>query len=1105
MNLKSCIALLILGVGALAAQEGHGYYRYPAVYGNTIVFTSEGDLWQVSVEGGPARRLTSHPAGESHARFSPDGKTIAFQANYEGAGEVYTMPATGGLPRRRTFGGGTPVGWTPDGRILFVSGIYSGLPDAQLATIDEDNAVTRIPLSQASHGVYDPSGKTLFFTRLPFQGSQAKRYKGGTAQKLWKFDGSSEAVPLTANYDGTSREAMYWKGRVYFASDRDGTMNIWSMDEKGGGLRQHTKHQGWDVLNAQMGDGRIVYQWGADIHLYDIASNRDRKVEITLASDFDNLRERWVRNPFDYTTSAHIAPDGNAVVLVSRGRVFVAPAKQGRLAEATSHKPARYRDTRMLPDGKTLLALSTESGEIEIWTIPANGVGPGERLTTDGKVLRWEAIPSPDGKYAAHLDKDNQLWLLDLKTKVNKKLMLNDFSGNYGPAFENLAWSPDSRWLAFTSAAPNSFSVVNVYNVETGAITPLTSDRYNSENASWSADGNYLYFVSDRSLRSTVTSPWGPRQPDPFFDKPNKVYELALKKGLRSPFEPADELHPDKPADAKPVDAAKPAGAAKADGAAKPTEPAKPAAVKVEIDFDGIGSRLEEVPVAPGNYRNLQTADKRLCWIDRDRSDPAKNALACLDIANKGDKPETLMEGVNSFEVTPDGKKMMVRKQNELYIFDAAIKEAAAKTPKTLTDSRVDLKDWSFTVIPVQEFKEAFLDAWRLHRDYFYDKNMHGVNWPLMRDKYGELIQRVRDRDELNDLIAQMVSELSVLHTFVRGGDVRTAPDQVRLASLGARLERNAAAGGWTVAHIYRNDPDRPDKRAPIARPGVDVKEGDVIVAINGQPTLAAGHPLELMRNQAGKQVLLRVQPAAQKETRDVVVKPIPMEQERDLRYHEWEYTRRLATDTLSGGRIGYVHLRAMGPQDIAQWVENYYPVFDREGLIIDVRHNNGGNIDSWILGKLLRQAWMYWQPRQGKPTWNMQYAFRGPLVVLCDEWTASDGEAFSEGFRRLHLGKVIGVRTWGGEIWLSGSNVLADRGIASAAETGVYGPERSWLIEGHGVEPDIVVDNLPHATFEGRDAQLEAAVKLLHEQIGKAKLLVPERPEYPDKSFKGK
>lgn len=397
-----------------------------------------------------------------------------------------------------------------------------------------------------------------------------------------------------------------------------------------------------------------------------------------------------------------------------------------------------------------------------------------------------------------------------------------------------------------------------------------------------------------------------------------------------------------------------------------------------------------------------------------------------------------------------------------------------------------------------------FTEAWRLERDYFYDPAMHGVDWDGVLEKYKPLVDRVATRAELSDLIAQMVSELSALHIFVRGGDVRSGDDNIRPASLGAELARDEAAGGYRVEHIYKTDPDEPGGLAPLARPDVRVGDGDIIESINGVPSLSVASPSLLLRNKAGQQVLLRVKPAGGGDARDVVVVPVSPEADAELRYDEWEYTRRLLVDEWSGGKIGYVHLRAMGGGNIAEWARDYYPIFNRQGLIVDVRHNRGGNIDSWILSRLMRKAWFYWSQRVGQsPTWNMQYAFRGPMVALCNERTASDGEAFSEGFRRLGLGKVIGTRTWGGEIWLSASNFLVDRGIATAAETGVYGPEGEWLIEGHGVDPDLVVDNLPHATFKGEDAQLKAAVEHLLKEIAEKKPEQPPIPKYPDKSFR--
>jgi tricorn protease len=470
-----------------------------------------------------------------------------------------------------------------------------------------------------------------------------------------------------------------------------------------------------------------------------------------------------------------------------------------------------------------------------------------------------------------------------------------------------------------------------------------------------------------------------------------------------------------------------------------------------------------------------------------------------MSLAIGGDdaRPAPVLEDVQSYELTGDGRKLMVRRAQEIYVFDAG-----ARAPQSLVESRVDLAGWSFSVDPREEWQHHFLDAWRLERDYFYDPKMHGVDWPAVLEKYRPLAARVTDRIELNDVIAQMVGELSALHIYVRGGDARTAAEEAAVPSLGGVLERDDDAGGWRVTRIYRSDPDIPAELAPLAQPGVDVHEGDVIVAIDGVSTLDVADPAVLLRNKAGRQVRLTVR-SGSADPRDVIAQPASQARERDLRYDEWEYTRRLAVDSLAQGKVGYVHLRAMGGGDIAQWAREYYPVFRRPGLIIDVRHNGGGNIDSWLLGKLLRRTWFWWQPRVGEAYGNMPYAFNGPIVVLVNERTASDGEAFAEGFRKLGLGRLIGNRTWGGEIWLSQSNFLADRGIATAAEQGVYADGR-WLIEGWGVDPDVVVENTPVSTAQGRDAQLEAAVKLLLQDIARKPVTTPPPPPYPDKRRRG-
>jgi tricorn protease len=1069
----------------------NGYYRYPAIYKDIIVFTSEGDLWSVNIKGGLAQRLTTHPGMESFPAISPDGTTIAFSAQYEGPTEVYTMPLTGGLPVRRTFSGqaSTVVGWTPDGKILYSSQKYSTLPNTQLVLIDpKTGSETIFPLSQAADGNFDPSSQTIFFTRLPFQGSYTKRYKGGTVQNLWKFTkGSEEAVPLTADYPGTSKNPMFWQGRIYFVSDRDGNMNLWSMDLNGRSLKQHTSHQGFDVSSPSLHDGKIAYQLVADLRVYDIASQADRRIDITLPSDFDQMREKWITKPLDYLTSANISPGGDRVALTSRGNIFVAPVGDGRWIRVSRKEGVRSRSARFFPDGKTLLVLSDENGEWEFHRFPANGLGPGEQLTTGAKVIRFDGIPSPDGRWIAFADKDNQLWLHNLEKKSSSRVAVSETD-----MFDDLVWSPDSRWLAYVQRAGNQFTQIMLLNVETGQTTELTDDRVDSHNPAWSPDGKWLYFLSDRYFQSAVGSPWGARQPEPYFDKTTKIYAIALAARETFPFEPSNEL---KNESKEPKEES--ATPAKADKSADLSEKKidKERAPKMTIDLPGIQDRVFEVPLPAGVYSGLTLNEKILFFVDRESRAAGRSKLQAVEIKNKNIQAKTLIEDVRNFTLSADGKKILVHKGSDLYVI-----EASASAPSALAEKKVDLSKWTFSIEPRQEWNQMFIDAWRMERDYFYDRNLHNVDYNGLLKRHLPFVERVSDRYELNDLIAHLVGELSALHTFVRGGDLRQSPDNVTPGCLGARLLRDEAKGGYRIDHIFLSDPEYPERCSPLAKPMINIREGDMITSINGTPILSVADPSLLLRNTAGQQVLLEVKPASGGQAVKAIVYPITVGAESDLRYAEWEYTRRLEAEKMGKGDIGYVHLRAMGGNNYTEWVKNFYPVFNRKGLIIDVRHNRGGNIDSWILEKLLRRAWFYWQPRVGNPTWNMQYAFRGHMVVLCDEYTASDGEAFSEGFRRLGLGKVIGTRTWGGEIWLSSSNILVDRGLASAAETGVYGPEGSWLIEGHGVVPDVIVDNLPHAAFLGKDAQLEAAVKYLQEKIRKEPVEIPKHPPYPDK-----
>ncbi|MHC4924886.1 MAG: S41 family peptidase, partial [Planctomycetota bacterium] len=874
-----------------------------------------------------------------------------------------------------------------------------------------------------------------------------------------------------------------------------------SMKVDGTDLQQHTNHKGWDAVTPSMHDGRIVYQQGADLRLLDVRSGEDRLVDIRLPSDFEQRRERWVKDAPKWITAAHPSPDGKRVALTARGMVFIATHGPGRLVQVTRESGVRYRHARFLPDGKTLLA-------VEFCTLPADGIGEERSLSSDADVFRGAPSPSPDGRRFAWKDKEHRIWIRNIEDGT--ATMIHEARVSWNLDDPDLRWSPDGRWLAFVDWADNQHVQVLLYGVESKTLDVLTSDRTDSYSPAFSPDGKWLYFISDRHFDSVVRHPWGSRQPDPFFDHTGRIYALSLKSGERFPFQEPDELVEDDKGDGKEKKDKKDGkpgeeGGKKDDGEKKEDKEEKKESPfldlePITIDREGLQDRLFVVPVPPGNYERLWCGEKHLYWIRREVTPKRTRDLVAAPIADEDVKVETVMAGIASWEPTMDGKSVMIRKGPSVHIVPANGKPAG-KPDKTA----VDLSKWIFTVNPVVEWRQVFHEAWRMHRDFYWDKNMHGVDWSAMREKYLPLVDRVTNRGELSDLIGQMLSETSTLHTFVYGGDNREGDDKVDVGSLGVEWDYDAAANVWSIARIYRGDPDYPSERSPLSRPDLGVGAGDIVESVNGVPFTGPDAPGVHLRGKAGLQVRLRIRDAETRKSRDVIAKPLAARAAGNLRYTDWEVRTRESVDTLGDEQIGYVHLRAMGAGDIAAWTRQYYPVFRRKGLILDVRHNRGGNIDSWLLGKLMRKAWYFWSPRKGPTYANMQYAYRGHIIVLCNERTGSDGESFAEGIRRLELGPILGTRTWGGGIWLSSRPWLLDRGFATASETAVYGPEGKWLIEGTGLTPDIIVDNPPRVTFLGKDTQLEAAVDYLRKKIAEDPRDIPPAPPRPDKSFDNK
>jgi tricorn protease len=1088
------VAVLLFLASPRSGQAEEGFYRFPTLHGDTVVFTAEGDLWTVSTAGGAARRLTTHAAEERQAAISPDGEWLAFAASYDSGREAYVMPLAGGAPRRLTWDGqGVSVqGWTPKGEVLYATQAVVGpLGRRVLRAVDPETlAVRTLPLHDAHEAAFDPVQGTVFFTRLGLQltGDNARAYRGGALAQLWRFEPGSgaEAVRLASADPADDHRPMWWQGRLVFVSDASGAHNVWSMASDGSDRRQHTFHRDWDVRGANLDAGRVVYQLGADLRLLDLASGDDRRLAIELVSDFDQRRVRRHDEPLSYLSTASLAPAGDALLLTARGRLAkVAPGPQRRVEIAV---PAvhRARAGVLSVDGRHVFAITDATGEQEIWRFAADGSAAAEPLTSDGRIHRWSLHPSPDGRWLAHDDKSGRLFLLDLETRANRQIDQGPGVGD--DPYAQVVWSPDSKTLALVRAdSASQRNQILLYDLATGRLERLTSDRYPSFAPAFSPDGKWLYFLSDRHYVATPGAPWGDRNLGPQFDRRTKVYAYALQPALRFPFQAADELAAGERATASPAqaasDGATPAAAKGGRGKGASAEPAAPTPADElpAIVWSGLADRLYEVPIAPANYRGLLVDQARLYLLDAGSGADAKPSLLTLAIASDGPSPEVFASEVAEVALSKDRKKLYFQKWKSGGAGAMYLVDAGAKAPADLTKAEVRVGDWRLALSPHEEWRQMFVDAWRMHRDFSFDPQHRGVDWAAVRAKYEPLVARLTARGELDDLLAQMASELGILHSQIRPGELPGDEENTELAGLGAELVREE--GGARVRHVYRTEAELPSERGPLARAGVDVRVGDLITAVNGRAVTTVPDLAELLADQAGQQVLLEVERGGS--THRVVVLPVSADREANLRYQDWVQATRERVEVAGAGRIGYLHLRAMGAADLATFARELYANLEREGLIIDVRRNRGGNIDSFLIEKLLRRVWGYWAAAGQLPSTNMQQTFRGHVVVLIDQLTYSDGETFAAAVKALGIAPLVGMRTAGAGIWLSDRNALADAGMARVAEFAQFrASDGSWLIEGSGVSPDVEVDNPPHASFRGEDAQLARALAILAERM---------------------
>jgi len=1080
-----------VSVGALfpafaAEIPPDGFYRYPSIGKGIIVFSAEGDLWKAPSSGGVALRLTAHEGEEIFPKISPDGRLIAFTAQYEGNDDVYVMTVAGGEPTRLTYhpAPDQALGWTPDGKILFRSRRDTPNNDFRIYTIaPEGGAPQLIPLEPAAWISFEPNGSRIAMQKIGLEFHNWKRYKGGEAEKI--YVGALEPLNFAevSRYDGKSAFPMWNQdGRIYFVTDRWGRPNLASMNPEGGEVKRLTDFEDYDVRWPSLGDGKIVYQHKMDIWVYDIASGRNEMVPIQLPSDRLQTRERFV-DPQAYLKGWALSKDGERMVLETRGDLFVARTKKkGLIRRITESSAARTQFPAFAPDGKTIAAWTEVDGEQQLLLRAADN---GEAPKQIGQVEPgWHFAPawSPDGKSLAWGDEKYQIRVTDVANGLTAVIDRGEYE------ITRYTWSPDSRYLAYEILQSNLLTQIRIWDGQTSKSYPATEPAYNASFPAWGPKGKYLFFLSDRFI-------------NPFLDKFEARFivndatlpcVLALQADGKLPFAPRGDLDPAKPED-KDKDKDK-----------DPKEKDKPKEEKVEpitIDFDGLMDRFVQAPVEPGNYSDLYALEGKLHWLktpnrgmmpfkeDAAEQEPTSE-LQTYDLEKE--KLTTLTSDVKAYAVSLDGKVLVYQTKDGFVRLEAGA--TAAPKDDEAKEAKVDLSGWSLRVNPREEWKQMLHEAWRLQRDFFYDPKMHGVDWPGVWKQYGGLADRIASRGDLADCLGEMFGELNVSHAYHGGGDIR-AGKKVGAGLLAADFRYDPESGFWQILKIYRGDYPMPDWSSPLARADLRVRAGQWLVAIDGKPLAKGEDYLKRLADRAGHEVELSISDAPSlKAARRVVVKPVA--EDTRIRYATWVRENREYVDQKSKGQVGYIHLYDMDARGLREFARDYPFQARKRGLIIDDRWNHGGFVAPMILAHLDRKLLAIGGTRHGNVDTVPSRVLPGHLAALINRQGGSDCETLALGFKEFKLGPVIGTRTWGGWVGIRGDKPLRDGGMITQPEFGGWDPRgKAWIIEGHGVDPDVEIDLAPDGLIHGHDLQLDRAVDGLLEQIAKDPRDLPPAP----------
>jgi len=1117
-------ALLACMLGAAIAQTdtttlaapNARMLRYPDVSATQIVFVYAGDIWVAPKTGGVAQRLSSPRGEETFPRFSPDGSQIAFSGNYDGNMDIYVIPAAGGLPRRLTFHGGNDrvLEWYPDGKsILFSSGRASEKDRfSQLWKMPAAGGLpSKLPLPYGEFGSISQDGKTLAYVPITTDFSTWKRYRGGMAPTIWLFDLEKQTARNLTGNESANSQPMWHDTTLYFVSDRDKNQraNIWAYDTKKDKFRQVTTFDKFDVHFPSIGPEDIVFENGGRLYLLNLESEKCTEVQIQAPTDRATLKPR-LQNVSGAIENPDVSPSGKRAVFQARGEIFTVPAENGVVRNITRSSGVAERYPAWSPDGKTIAYFSDRSGEYELTTRPADGSGKEATLTKLGPGYRYRPFWSPDSKKIVFIDQAMRIQLHDLDKKETRQIASQMWAYQDRLEGQKFSWSSDSRWIAFAIDRENQYSAIALYDTREAKLHIVTAGYYDDEEPVFDPSGEYLFYRTGRELtpvysdldntwiypnttrlaaaplRKDVASPLAPRNDDEGEKKKAKEEKKKPGDSDRKPGEPglSDKKDEPKKEEAKPAEekAEKDKSQADEKDEKKPEKPAK----AVNIDIDGFEARAVLLPPKAGRFGDLSAVSGKLIYrrLPREGSGGDRSNLMFYDLEKREDK--VIAEDIDDAILSAKGDKMLVRRKGEFSLIEP-------KEGQRL-DKKLPAGSLETVIDPAAEWNQLFVETWRLQRDFFYDPNMHGVDWKLMRERYGALLKDAVTRWDLNYIIGELIAELSSSHTYRSGGDLEAGPER-HVGYLG--VDFTLENGAYRISHIIEGAEWDAEARSPLRMPGVDVKEGDYLLAVNGMEIDTTQEPYAAFQAMADKPVFLSVNSEPKLEgAREVLVQTI--ESEYRLRHLAWIEKNRKHVENVSGGRIGYVYVPNTGRDGQTELVRQFRAQFKKDGLIIDERFNSGGQIPDRFVELLSRKTLNYWGVRDGHDWSWPEVAHSGPKAMLVNGWSGSGGDCFPFYFRQAKLGPIIGTRTWGGLIGITGAPPLVDGGRVTVPTFGIYSTKGQWIIEGHGVDPDIPVVDDPALMSKGIDPQLDRAVEEIMKSLKKSPPPHVEKPKYP-------